>query len=165
MSLLLIVFVAQAVSAPVIVPPPPQRFPPAITAEPVTLTDVQVGMTVEGRTLWQGTMRVGGPQGAIFTQSLNQAGDVVSCENGARVVARRDMLTISLNRGYRNPTQPDQFQISTNWTRSTGPVSCGQFEAPTRMIGLTDTIVLTGSKVVQVKGDGGLVVSLRRLDH
>lgn len=154
----------QAAGAPIIVTTPPV-FRANATMETAQIADIQVSVAADGRTLWQGTLRVGGSQSANFSQNLNQAGEIVTCDNGTRAGMRRDSLQVSINNGYRNPQQPDLFNVSVTWVRSAGQSSCGNYESPTRTTGLTDTAVLSGAGPVQLKGDGGLVVTLRRLDR
>lgn len=102
---------------------------------------------------------------ANVTHNVAQAAErVEACGASGRFGASRDSFNISLSR-IRSNGNPGTLTVNASWTRSVRPAPCGSFEAPSRTVAFTDTAELVAGRSVQLRGDGGLVVSVRLADR
>lgn len=157
---------------PVTVPPPPARampYPAPVfvphEGQADSVLPVHVEVSGEGRVLWSGTLRIGGSMPANVTYNVQQAGErAEACGAIGRFGSSRDSFNIGLSR-FRSNNNPGTVTVNASWTRSVRPAPCGSFEAPSRTVSFTDTAELVPGRPVQLRGDGGLVVSVRLADR
>jgi ribosomal protein L31 len=152
--------------APVIISAPaPPRAASSILPASASIATIAIDVSAEGRPIWQGSLRVGANSGASFNQHMQQASDrPKSCDLDQRIGSSRDQFSIQLSR-FRRSNEEDAVNVTASWTRSVHPVACGSYESPNRTVSLTDAVALTPSRPAQLRGDGGLLVTLRLIDR
>ncbi len=153
------------------VPPAPPPFrsyaAPSIVALPTTPSDrtaalrerVAVGIVVRAPqgVLWSGSLWVDAMRGASWRQSESEALEpnctLVEQSYGT---AQRE-VSVTVRRSVRSGEAPDAFSIEARWTRPS-EAGCGG----TSTVELRQTLALAPGATQTLKGDGGLVIELRR---
>lgn len=164
---------AQTVSAAPAQPPVIQTVPRAAAAPPVSITEnpdsfdnsqetaiFDVDARSGNELLWAGEMRVSGRQGASFTRQQSNA-STSSCARGQTSYGQgeRSSLSINLNR-YRAGRDEGGVQMRVTWERPGEGDTCQGANA--RTAGITENLFLERGQERIVKGDGGLIIRLRR---
>jgi hypothetical protein len=149
--------------------PPPLRSyaAPPIVALPSTPFDrtaalrerVAVGIVVRAPqgVLWSGSLWVDAMRGASWRHSESEALES-NCTLGDQSygTAQRE-VSVTVRRSVRSAEASDAFSIEARWTRPS-EAGCGG----TSTVELRQTLALAPGAVQTLKGDGGLVIELRR---
>lgn len=154
-----------------LVPPAPPLLrsyaAPPIVALPTTPSDrtvalrerVAVGIVVRAPqgVLWSGNLWVDAMRGASWRQSESEALEP-NCALGDQSygTAQRE-VSVNVRRSPRSGEAPDLFSIEARWTRPS-EAGCGG----TSTVELRQSLALAPGATQTLKGDGGLVIELRR---
>ncbi|PEQ13153.1 hypothetical protein B2G71_06780 [Novosphingobium sp. PC22D] len=143
--------------------PAPAPYPIARAVkypEPVTLeVEVRDGKTL----LWSGSLMVGGPRSASFSQSKNEY--LPPCPGEEELTSwaaqngRRTSLRISISPGSRHAL-PDSFRVSINYDSPSD--DCGQRGSNT--LGLERVVTLQPRTSDTIRAGSGLMLKLKRRD-
>ena len=117
-------------------------------------------MIGEGRSLWTGTLRLGGQYGnASFSQSKNEYAEPCPGEPfaGGRANSANHQLRFNLNR--RNwQQQPNEFGVNVTWVR---PLNSCEGQG-SNTVGFERTVTVQRGQQVSITGQGGLSIRLAR---
>ena len=148
-------------------PPPPVIVPSARIAQPAELDEVslrvdrlQVSVFVGGERLWTGVLELNRFVGANYMESRRGA-TVAACPEPGRGVGSGHQLGVDVHKYGGNLSDPDRYRISVNVGRS-GPSADCQSTA-TRSLRIEEQATVGAGQSVELRGDGGLVVRIRRL--
>ena len=111
--------------------------------------------------LWSGTVRAAYGRQASFQQSLNQAAaDGCTLELMDRQVSQRLEISIAPI-GFRpDGDRSDNVMIQATWTRPASPGSCPDLGS--RTVQVQRIVTLHAGEAIEVEGDAGLRIRLRR---
>jgi hypothetical protein len=161
--MLLSLFAAAVAQAPMIVsvPRPPVTVPASALPASASIATIAVDVSAEGKPIWQGSLRVGVNAGASFNQQTQQASErPETCDLDARVGSSRDSFSIQLSR-FRRSNEAEAINVTASWGRSARTGVCGSYDSPNRTVSLTDVVTVTPGRPAQLRGDGGLIITLR----
>jgi hypothetical protein len=146
---------------PMVTRPPMIVVPDRPSAQPASTFEVEVSAGTSR--LWSATVRTAYGRPAAFRQSLDQAApDGCNQEVGERQVGQRLEVTI-IPTGYGpSAGQADRFMIQATWTRPASPGSCPDLGS--RTVQVQRYLALRAGQAIEVEGDAGLRIRLRRID-
>lgn len=168
----MIVFLAQVAlsQVPVAAPPAPPlvqpramtilRAPQNMPAQgPVVPYSIEVEARAGDQLLWSGTLMVARGMGATFRRDLSQA-SAVQCDqqDGRYRGNRQDSFSVQLSPAYGD--DPNRIGVEVRWSRP-GEDNC-QSGTTKRSIEMSSQLLLPPGGSVEARGDGGLIVRLRR---
>lgn len=161
MTPIILLAVAQAVPTP---PPvmismaPPATRPQPPASGPVTTISLDVDVRAGGEPLWKGEMIVADRQQADFSRRQTNAARP-PCPNAQSGfdVGDRSSLTVTASMANRDGA----FRFSINWERPGDRATCSSGRS-TRMVAVSETILLQPGGEQTIQGDGGLTVKVRR---
>jgi hypothetical protein len=163
---MLVLLLAQVLIAQV--PPVPRIYAsPPIVSRPDAVAHrnaaareriaVSVVVRVPQGVLWSGNLWVGGIRGASWRQSENEAlGPECALVDQPFGTAQRE-TSVTLRRSVRQTDAPDMLTVDARWTRPS-QAGCGG----TSTVELRQSLALAPGATQTLKGDGGLIVELRR---
>jgi len=150
------------------VPPAPRIYgAPPIVSRSDSMADrnaaarerVAVGIVVRAPqgVLWSGTLWVDGVRGASWRQSENEAPEPECALVDQPFGNAQREISVTLRRSVRQTDGPDMLTLDARWTRPS-QTGCGG----TSTVELRQSLALAPGATQTLKGDGGLVVELRR---
>lgn len=157
-------------SSPAPPPSPPRvvetvRVPPPVIVGARPASPANLALTVRwGRQiLWSGTLRVSGNHmSATYSQSKNESLPACPGSEPDRAGYGRasEQLSVRADRRRAVDTGAEGFLIDVNWTR---PLPDCQGEGAST-VGMSRIVPLAPGRTATLKGDGDLVVDVRRED-
>ena len=141
----------------------PGRMSPPIVyvsdAAPVPRYPVQVEIRGGDSVLWSGIVHAGGAGTVMLSHNLSEPG--VDCGSAERGREQTNSYTFSLYpRSARQNSANTIVQVNASWTRSE-PGDCAQSPG-SRTVSLIQSVDLASGRPVVLRGDGGLIITLRR---
>ena len=160
----MLLMIAQTLVAPVPTAPPapPQvpRFAPTrigdVSAPERRLPLDVVVRSAEG-VLWSGGLIVGSRGQSSWTQSRSEPADPACAVRGVYASGERDGLNVQLYLVGTSDDPAARVAVTVRWSRR-AEVACGG----SRTVELSQIVGLADRSAVQIRGDGGLVIELRR---
>ena len=158
-----------AASAPVSVPPPVPQIvqvdrPPPIVAvrqqQPSAFLafPVEIEMRSATEILWAGTLRVSNTNGSSYNMERSEPPLGACDDRSYRVIQTQIRLNLNFQ---RNESMPDRLGVSATWKRPASSEGCSESRT-SRTVMLEDMVALPPGATQQIKGDAGLVITLRR---
>ncbi len=151
----------------VLAPPAPSIYVPAPIVTRSSASDRMAAMResvpldivvrVPQGLLWSGRLLVDGGRGASWRQSQSEAVASSCGQIDLPFNASQREASVTLRRSTRSDMAADLFSVEARWTRPSD-AGCGG----TSTIELRQTVMLAVGTTQILKGDGGLVVELRR---
>jgi hypothetical protein len=139
---------------PIIIVPDRPSERPASTFE----LEVSAGTT----RLWSAIVRTANGRPANFRQSLDQAASG-GCTPDSREWQVSQRLEVSIAPTGFGPAadRSDRFMIAATWTRPASPGSCPDLGS--RTVQVQRMLTLRAGEVIEIEGDAGLRIRLRRI--
>lgn len=153
--------------------PPPVTIMPATPPAPVIYASsrpvrpqlpVLVGIDVigGGEQLWNGQLRVAGAFGASLNSSVNETPEPCATDTSGFIqYPSTNTRSLRLRLERRDSVeQIDRFYVSVSWSRPGVPCD----GSGTLTVGLEKFVTLKKGASTEVRGDGDLLVRLKRID-
>lgn len=120
---------------------------------------IEVETRAGDQLLWSGTLMVARGTGASFRRDLSQA-SALQCDQaeGRYRGDRQDSFSVQLSPSYGDDS--GRISVNVRWSRP-GDETC-QAGSVKRSIELSSSVLLPPGGSVETRGDGGLIIRLRR---
>jgi hypothetical protein len=173
-SLFSALLAAQAPPMVAVAPPAPPSPPmPMVSRSPMIIvpdrpaqhpaSNFEVEISAGRSPLWSATLRTAYGRSASFRESLDQAApDGCGLEIRERQVSQRLEIGISPVDYRPAGEQSNRFTVGVIWVRPASPGSCP--DLGTRTVEVQRIVTLRPGEEIEIEGDAGLRVRLRRLD-
>ena len=123
------------------------------------ISSIEVRLSAESGLLWDGVLRVGGGQAATIMESRTEAEPASCPETRLRGRGVETSLRLSLSANGRT-SGIDAYNVSVHWTRPGSAAECS--DSGSRSVQLQQVVDLAAGREIVLRGDGGLVLRLRR---
>ena len=119
---------------------------------------VDVTISVEGRTLWKGTLRLARTYSASYNQTVQEAPAEICPGMRSYEATQRTNFGIGLNSQFTE--NQERINVNFSWVRPQPAKSCGS--SGSRTVQINETVPLKNGETVTLTGDAGLVLTLSR---
>lgn len=122
---------------------------------------LEVVVFLDRSPLWRGTLDVSGFTGASYSESRRGAVQTFACPTAGRNVHSGQQLNVSAYKQGGYAVEADQYRLSVSLERSSPSADCKA--TASKAIKLDDQATIPSGQIVELRGDGGLTVRVRRL--
>jgi len=120
---------------------------------------LQVSVHLGQELLWQGMLDVNGMMGARYSETVQQA-VAPTCMDPARSASSGHELSVNLSKSGGAYKDQDEYRVSAGYTRSSIATACKGMA--NRSVRVDDQVTVLPGQQVDIHGDAGLMVRLRR---